>query len=122
MQEETGVPQAENVLWLVYRIPTSVNSLSEAVPQGEFIENRVGTPLQGKNSQGVLGYSGPLPPLFDPPHPYVFKLYALESPLKDLRPGMTKDEVYKVMKDHILEETVLRVTYQRQRPQKKRAA
>jgi Raf kinase inhibitor-like YbhB/YbcL family protein len=49
----------------------------EAVP----VAAEAGTLKQGKNSFGDIGYGGPCPPKGDPPHRYVFNIYALRTPL-----------------------------------------
>ncbi|HEX7097014.1 MAG TPA: YbhB/YbcL family Raf kinase inhibitor-like protein [Acidimicrobiales bacterium] len=36
--------------------------------------------VEGRNSWGEIGYGGPQPPPHDPPHRYVFTLYALAEP------------------------------------------
>lgn len=59
--------------WLLYRIAPSTRALAPG-----------GTPagaLQGRNSLGRDGYSGPCPPNGDKPHRYRFVLYALSRPL-----------------------------------------
>ena len=89
------------VHWLVYNIPASVNSLKEDFPRDEKL--RDGT-LQGVNSSNKLAYGGPRPP--SGTHRYVFKLYALDTVL-DLKPGAQKQDLLKIMKGHVLQETSL---------------
>ena len=57
--------------WVAFGIPPGQNSLREgALPAGA---------QQGTNSFGKIGYGGPCPPPGDPPHHYVFTLYAVGS-------------------------------------------
>ncbi|MBX9805326.1 MAG: YbhB/YbcL family Raf kinase inhibitor-like protein [Alphaproteobacteria bacterium] len=91
--------------WLLFNIPTSVSGL---------VENSLGVPgaVQGKNTGGKLGYTGPCPP--DRQHRYFFKLYALDVVL-NLPEGASKAEVEAAMKGHILEQAELVGVYDRPR-------
>jgi Raf kinase inhibitor-like YbhB/YbcL family protein len=103
------------VHWLVYRIPPSVHELPEGIPQKEQISELASGPLQGRNSAEIVGYYGPNPPLFDDWHHYHFKLYSLDTPLRDLHPGMTRAELWEKMKSHILDETEMVGRFRRAR-------
>ena len=63
---------------------------------------------QGMTDFGEVGYGGPAPP--DKRHTYVFKLYALDTPL-DLPDKSTKADVEKAMEGHIIEQAILEGTY-----------
>ena len=91
--------------WVLFNIPTSVSGL---------VENARDVPgaIQGKNTGGKLGYTGPCPP--DRQHRYFFKLYALDFVL-NLPEGASKAEVEAAMKGHILEEAELMGVYDRPR-------
>ncbi len=67
------------VQWLVYHIPRNVTSLpaNASATGGSFV--------QGKNSSGKIGYSGPDVPS-GKPHRFFFQVFALDSPL-ELPPG-----------------------------------
>jgi len=87
--------------WIIFNINPETKEISEAKePQG----------VQGITSFGQLGYGGPCPP--DAEHKYLFKLYALDIEL-DLREGVTKENVEKEMKEHIIEKTELIGRYER---------
>ncbi len=59
------------VHWVVAGIDPSVQAISAGdLPDGV---------VQGKNSGGSIGWTGPCPPK-GPPHHYVFSLYALSAP------------------------------------------
>jgi len=61
--------------WLLYDIAAKTKSL--AVGAGDPMRApAIG--ISGKNSFGDTGYSGPCPPRDDPPHRYVFTIYALK--------------------------------------------
>lgn len=112
-EEET--PSESQVIWLVYRIPPNVRELPEGIPQGDQVATVQGVPLQGVNSSGRIGYTGPMPPLFESWHHYTFKLYALDTAIRGLRPRMTRDEIFDRMKGHILAVTTMMMRYKRQR-------
>jgi Raf kinase inhibitor-like YbhB/YbcL family protein len=101
------------VHWLVYRIPASVDSFPKGIPAGDEIADVSGVPLQGLNSAGQLGYSGPNPPRFDDWHHYRFRLYALDVPIRNLRPGMTWREVQRRIRDHVLDIAEMTGRYRR---------
>jgi len=75
--------------WVVFNIPPTKIIFEGQEPEG----------VQGVNSAGKLGYTGPCPP--DKEHRYFFKVYALDTKL-DLPEGSTKAEVEAAMKGHVL--------------------
>lgn len=88
--------------WVLFNMLPDTKGLSEKA-KGQGIE--------GVNTGGKLGYTGPCPP--DREHRYFFKLYALDTMLK-LPSGATKKEVLDSMEGHILEEAILMGRYKRQ--------
>jgi Raf kinase inhibitor-like YbhB/YbcL family protein len=105
------VPKPQPIVhWLMYRISPATRSLPAHIP----IEGDLGAPLsayQGANTHGDYGFMGPKPPKEDPPHRYVFRLFALDRP-SYAEPGLSKDEFFKKIKGHILEEAELIGFYQ----------
>jgi len=91
--------------WVLFNIPPSVVGLSENAKDFSGA-------LQGKNSGGKLGYTGPCPP--DRQHRYFFKLYALDTTL-NLPEGATKAEVQTACQGHILDQAELMGVYDRKR-------
>ncbi len=88
------------VHWVIWNIDPNTNEISEgSVPTDS---------KQGKTDFGEVGYGGPAPP--DKRHTYLFKLYALNATL-ELSNASTKADVEEAMKDHILDETILKGTY-----------
>jgi Raf kinase inhibitor-like YbhB/YbcL family protein len=98
-------PKRTYVHWVLYDVPASVTSLALGgkTPAGA---------RDGKNDWGKTGYGGPCPPIGR--HRYFFKLYALDAMLGDLH-APTKADLLKQMDGHILEQTELVGTYERQR-------
>ena len=76
--EDPDAPDGPFLHWLLTGIPAGTTSIAE----GEAPEGATAWP----NDFGDLGYGGPLPPIGDDPHRYVFRLLALDSPL-GLAPG-----------------------------------
>lgn len=93
-------PKMTWVHWVLYNIPTGIDSLPEAVEKNELPTET----LEGVNDWKRTGYGGPCPPVGT--HRYFFKLYALDTVLPDLgRP--TKTDLENAMKGHILEKAEL---------------
>jgi len=105
--DDPDAPVGLWVHWVIFDIPATVNSLPEKVSRQEEIP---GLGKNGKNTSGHLGYDGPCPP--GGTHRYYFKLYALDTML-NLKAGLTKDELLKAMKGHVLEEAQLMGRYKR---------
>ena len=61
--------------WSLVNIPASVTSL----PAGAAKNPPTGS-VQGYTDYGSSGYGGPCPPEGDPPHRYLFTVYALDVP------------------------------------------
>lgn len=88
--------------WLLYNIPADINNLTDAdksLPRGT---------LSGLNDWKNTTYGGPCPPIGR--HRYFYKLYALDTELKNLKMP-TKAILEDAMKGHILEKTELVGTY-----------
>jgi Raf kinase inhibitor-like YbhB/YbcL family protein len=64
--------------WVVFNIPAGVTGLakgagdpkSDAAPKGA---------VQSRTDFGVPGYGGPCPPKGDPPHHYIFTIFAVDT-------------------------------------------
>ena len=100
-------PKMTWVHWVLYNLRSDSSGFPEAVQDSGLPS---GT-LQGINSWDRTGYGGPCPPIGR--HRYFFKLYALNCTLPDLD-HPDKDKLLKNMQGHVLAETVLMGTYQRQ--------
>jgi Raf kinase inhibitor-like YbhB/YbcL family protein len=86
--------------WVVYGIAADVSELPEGIPDDAILEEPV--PLvQGLNEYDEVGYQGPE---FDEdrgPHRLFFRLFALDTEL-DLPPGVTRADLRRATKGHIL--------------------
>ena len=96
--EDPDAPMGTWTHWVIYNIPPDTHGLPENVSPKETLPNGA---LQGRNDFRRIGYGGPKPP--SGIHRYFFKLYALDKEL-DLTPGVTRDQLLRAMKGHILAE------------------
>ncbi|HEY4518644.1 MAG TPA: YbhB/YbcL family Raf kinase inhibitor-like protein [Candidatus Paceibacterota bacterium] len=87
--------------WVLFNIPSSISKIDRGVSVG----------VQGANTTGKPGYTGPCPP--DREHRYFFKLYALDAML-DLSAGASRAEIESAMAGHVLEQASLLGRYERQ--------
>jgi hypothetical protein len=96
--------------WVVYGMPPVLTEIPEGIPA----EPRVEDPalVQGTNSAGEIGYTGPAPPEGDEAHRYDFRLYALSQEL-DVEPGAAEAELAEAMKGKIVAQGTVTGTYDR---------
>lgn len=102
------------VHWVIYRIPSDVESLQEEIP-AEKVLPKLGGTCQGLNSWPdgqTIGYRGPAPPPGHGVHRYMFTLYALDTEI-ELPPGASREQLDAAMKDHVLAQGRLVGTYSR---------
>lgn len=99
------------VHWVIYKLSPQLGGLPEGVPPVDEPPTPKGS-LQGPNTGGSVGYSGPHPPPGHGVHHYHFKLYALDQELEP-RPGLAKDELLLAVEEHVLGEGLLVGTYER---------
>ncbi len=107
ISDDPDAPVGTWVHWVMYNIPPQLQELPEAVPADKVLATGA---TQGTNDFRRIGYGGPCPP--GGTHRYYFKLYALDQELA-LDPGLTKDQLLKAMKGHILAEGQLMGRYKR---------
>ena len=100
--DDPDAPAGTWVHWVLYDLPAGTRKLPEAVGKAQELPDGS---RQGRNDFGKIGYNGPCPPR-GPAHRYFFKLYALDSKL-DLKPGSTKGDLERAMKNHVLAHTEL---------------
>ena len=105
--DDPDAPMGTWVHWVIYNIPSSLNNLSENIPNDKILGNGA---LQGTNDFRKIGYGGPCPP--GGTHRYFFKIYALDAEL-DLDVGATKEVLLNSMSGHILAEGELVGKYSR---------
>ncbi|MCF7887073.1 MAG: YbhB/YbcL family Raf kinase inhibitor-like protein [Candidatus Omnitrophica bacterium] len=101
------------VHWVVYNLPADIEGIEENISSKKL--NTLGAE-QGKNDFGQIGYGGPCPPPGSA-HKYSFKLYALDENIT-AEDGLTKSELMKIIRGHIMAETKISAFYQRQKNRK----
>ena len=96
-----------SVHWVAYGIPASRTGLKEGEggPSTDIVD--------GKNSRGTLGYTGPCGPPIDAAHHYVIDLIALDMPPNVLKGGLSRDELLTAIVGHSLGPASLVVRYHR---------
>jgi hypothetical protein len=107
--DDPDAPMGKWDHWVIHNIPANASKLPEAVPAQEQLPDGS---RQGLNDFGEIGYRGPMPPP-GKPHRYYFTLYALDTVL-DLPKPVGREELEKALKGHVIEESRLMGTYQRQ--------
>jgi Raf kinase inhibitor-like YbhB/YbcL family protein len=105
--DDPDAPMGTWVHWVLFNLPGNADGLPEALPGLETLDNGA---RHGKNDFGRFGYGGPCPPRGT--HRYFFKVYALDT-LLDLEPGVSKEDLLRAMKGHILAEGELMGRYER---------
>jgi Raf kinase inhibitor-like YbhB/YbcL family protein len=108
ISDDPDAPGGTWVHWVLYGIPANALGVPEKVNSSM---DSVYT-IQGVNDFGKVGYGGPCPPRGHGVHHYHFRLYALDTELK-LAPRVTRYQLDVAMKGHIIVETELVGTYQR---------
>jgi Raf kinase inhibitor-like YbhB/YbcL family protein len=94
--------------WVAYGIPAAQSSL----PPG-FGSTASSAFVGGQNDAGTRLYFGPCPPTGDPPHHYVFTVYALDLAPSSLRPGLTRPALVRAIAAHTLAQAEITGTYSR---------
>lgn len=101
--EDPDAPRGTFTHWLLWDIPITSHELPEGVRHiGKFFEDGR---RQGDNDFDERGYSGPMPPKGET-HRYVFRLFALDRPLR-LAEGASRKELFRAMKGHVIDEADL---------------
>ena len=105
--DDPDAPVGTWVHWVLFNIPARVTELPQNMPLDKILQNGA---RHGINDFRKFGYGGPCPP--GGTHRYYFKIYALDTELKQ-EPGLTKAELLKAMQGHILAEGQLMGKYKR---------
>jgi hypothetical protein len=106
--DDPDAPGGSWVHWVIYGIPAGASELPENVAKTDVVAGL----KQGVNDFGRVGYGGPCPPRGHGAHHYHFRLYALDADL-NLAPRLSRRQFEAAMKGHVLAQTELVGTYQR---------
>jgi Raf kinase inhibitor-like YbhB/YbcL family protein len=101
--EDPDAPGGNWVHWVLYDIPGNSNALAEGAPKDPTL--RDGS-KQGRNDFRNPYYQGPCPPRGDPPHRYVFTLYALDG-TTGLQPGASRTQLLQAIQKRTLGKATL---------------
>jgi len=101
-------PQRVYVHWVVYNIPAGTTKLAENAAKKGLPAGAV----QGTNDWDKQMYGGPCPPIGR--HRYFFKVYSLDMQLAGLK-NPTKAQLERAMQGHVLDNTQLIGTYEKQK-------
>jgi Raf kinase inhibitor-like YbhB/YbcL family protein len=97
------------VHWIAWNIEPA-KMIPENIPKTQEVSLPVRA-VQGKNSFGRIGYSGPCPPRGQT-HRYFFTIYGLDAFL-DLPSGATSEQLARALQGHIVQNGETFVTYGR---------
>jgi Raf kinase inhibitor-like YbhB/YbcL family protein len=100
MEDPDAKPQAPVVHWIAWNIPGSLTQLAQGIQKQARLTEPDGV-LQGRNTRGSLGYSGPHAPVGDPVHHYHIQVFALDAAL-DVPGGSDRDALLTKMKGHVI--------------------
>jgi Raf kinase inhibitor-like YbhB/YbcL family protein len=107
--DDPDAPSGTFAHWIIWKIePTDI--IPSDIPQDSRVKKPIKA-VQGSNSAGEIGYTGPCPPK-GKPHRYYFKVFGLDEML-NLNAGATKSDLENSMKGHILQQGEVIVTYSR---------
>jgi Raf kinase inhibitor-like YbhB/YbcL family protein len=98
--------------WVVYDLPMSFDTL----PKGAGAEHSAALPaaaLQGRTDLGEDAYHGPCPAKGDPPHRYVFTVYALNVVKLPVPADSSGAMVTSIVQEHLLGKAVFVAHYGR---------
>lgn len=90
--EDANAASGDFVHWLGWGLEPHLRALPEGVEP----------PFEGRNDFGRVGYAGPCPLVGDPPHEYVFRLFALQMPA-DFPPGSRMDDLREFLLEELIE-------------------
>jgi hypothetical protein len=95
--------------WVAYNVPLSVTQLDAGVGARPLLSN--GT-QQGTNGRGTVGYDPACPNRGDPPHHYVFQVFAMDDFIT-MQTGASATEVKGALTGHVIGQAQLTATFQR---------
>jgi len=98
--------------WVVYDLPKDVDKLPKGAGAAHSALLAAGT-LQGRSDLGEDAYHGPCPAKGDPPHRYVFTIYALKVAKLPVPADSSGAMVTSIAQEYVLGKAVLTAHYGR---------
>lgn len=112
--EDPKAPGATPFLhWAVANLPPQTTHLPAGFSGKGAAAEGGPKALQGLNSKKEVGYLGPRPPPADPPHPYHFQVFALDTVL-DLPKAFNREALLNAMQGHVVAQGELMGTFGKQ--------
>ena len=105
--DDPDAPMGTWVHWVLFNLPADMSRLPENIPPQKTLDSGA---KHGINDFRKLGYGGPCPP--GGTHRYFFKIYALDREI-DSDSGISKEDLLKAIKGHILSQGQLMGRYTR---------
>lgn len=102
---DPNAPKRVWVHWIAYNIPPA----PPALPEGAGNQPPVGPICFATTDSGKPAYHGPCPPIGR--HRYFFRLFALDSPLKNLGADARRSDFEAALSGHVIGTAVLMGTY-----------
>lgn len=100
MEDPDAKPLAPIVHWLIWNIPGSLTQLAQGVQKQGRLSDPDGV-LQGRNTRGSLGYTGPHPPIGELEHHYHIEVFALDT-IPAVPAGADRDSLLSQMNGHVV--------------------
>jgi Raf kinase inhibitor-like YbhB/YbcL family protein len=107
---DPDAPMKTFIYWVLYDIPSSLNSLYEAIQKNVVVE---GVGKQDKNDFGEIGYDGPCPPRGHGVHRYYFAIHALNVDQLNIKGEVNADKLINLIKGKVIGYGLLMGKYQR---------
>ncbi len=98
--------------WLVYDIPASARSLAEGVGTADGTKLPTGA-KQVRNDEEKPGFMGACPPIGNPPHHYIFTVFALNAESLKLPPNASPAMAGFFLNKNALAKATITATYSR---------
>jgi Raf kinase inhibitor-like YbhB/YbcL family protein len=95
LMHDPDSPKGDFTHWLLWDIPSNETSLAEGT-------GNQSAGATGANSRGDVAYLPPTPPPGDPPHRYIFELYALDIPTLGLPRGSGRQAFLAAISPHVV--------------------
>lgn len=108
LMDDPDAPSGVYSHWVVQGIPPSARSLAEGTGHGATLPPGS---VEGRNSGGGSGYSGPCPPKGT--HRYFFRLFALDS-VPHVEGEATREKLLGAMEGHVIATAELMGPYARE--------
>ena len=102
--QDPDAPSGTFTHWVLAGLQPTATGLAEGEHPAAVVE--------GRNDFGEEGYGGPMPPVGDGPHRYVFRVYASSAPL-GLTGAPTAEDLRRALEGKELASGTLVGTYQR---------